>query len=174
MAYTPMELATVFIQTGELSDALAALDEQLAAQPFDDSARRLRAATRLRLRDAVSLQAALADYAALTTPTPDDQVQRSIVHEQLGDVPAAIAAMDDVLVMQPSVERWLERQVTLLQKHGDFASALAIVDTQPHTWRWEQWRGDLQAGARQLATAIVAYTDALALLGAVATDLEPS
>ncbi|MEO1163713.1 MAG: tetratricopeptide repeat protein, partial [Chloroflexota bacterium] len=42
MAYTPMQLAETFLKTGELEDALDALNQQLEAEPADEEARRLR------------------------------------------------------------------------------------------------------------------------------------
>ncbi|MBZ0278924.1 MAG: tetratricopeptide repeat protein, partial [Anaerolineae bacterium] len=42
MGYSPMQLAEAFIKTGELTDALDALNQQLETVPQDDYARRLR------------------------------------------------------------------------------------------------------------------------------------
>ena len=42
MTYTPLELVVAFIQTGELADALGAIDQHLQDQPADDRVRRWR------------------------------------------------------------------------------------------------------------------------------------
>ena len=47
--YSPIELAEAFIRTGELADALDALNPHLEAQPNDETALRLRAAVLMRL-----------------------------------------------------------------------------------------------------------------------------
>ena len=42
MGYSPLQLAQAFIKTGEIEDALDALNQHLEATPSDDETRRLR------------------------------------------------------------------------------------------------------------------------------------
>ncbi|MBC8171551.1 MAG: hypothetical protein H7X77_07750, partial [Anaerolineae bacterium] len=145
MPYTPLELANAFIQTGELTDALDALNQQLAASPEDDASRRLRVETLLRFKGDEHLQAALADLDQLATLTIDDLVKRSLIHQKRGDLDAASQSMILALQHEPTSERLIERQVHLLQSRGDYAAALKLLEVVPLTWRWQQWRGDLAA-----------------------------
>ncbi len=84
MGYSPMELAEAFIQTGELPDALDALNQQLTAYPDDETARRLRAQVLMRLPGEEHLRAALHDLDQLASPTAEDGLLRGILLEQLG------------------------------------------------------------------------------------------
>ncbi|HEX2623533.1 MAG TPA: hypothetical protein VHL11_25405, partial [Phototrophicaceae bacterium] len=141
MPYTPLELAAAFIKTGELDDALDALNQHLAATPSDDEARRMRIETLLRMPE--NYQLALTDCDALSTPTADDCLKRSILCEKLNNLDSALQSMDTALQLQPGTERLIERQLYLLQLKGDFAAALKLLDVVPSTWRWKQWAGDL-------------------------------
>jgi tetratricopeptide (TPR) repeat protein len=162
MPYTPLELATAFISTGELDDALDALNEHLAASPDDDEARRLRIDTLMRMQD--KLRLALADLDALTDATANDLARRSVVCEKLGDLDGAVSAVEAALTLSPHDERLLERCIHLLQAQGKYTEALRRLETVPQSWRWQQWRGDLAAQAGQFDQSTAAYTDALTLL----------
>lgn len=164
MNHAPLDLAAVFIQTGELTDALDALNTHLAAVPDDDPARRLRSQVLQRLPDEAHWHAALSDLAALTSLTAADQVSRSVLLEKCSDLPGAVAAMHSALALQPGDERLTERLLHLLQAQGDFAGALAVLQTMPPTWRWRSLAGDVAAQAGQAQAAIQQYSEALALL----------
>ncbi|MEO8393720.1 MAG: hypothetical protein ABI700_12085, partial [Chloroflexota bacterium] len=90
--HTPIELAEAFIQTGELGDALDALNQHLQAQPDDEGARRLRASVLLHLPNRA--REALADLDALAAPSTDDLLLRAQTLEALGDSEAAFAAIE--------------------------------------------------------------------------------
>lgn len=164
MPYSPLQLAEAFIRTGELADALDALSAHLAVQPNDADARRLRAAVLLRQGDPASLQAALADLAALPDLTADDLIQQSVVYERSGQIGAALDAARQALALRPSDERLAERLVWLLTAYGDPLSALEVVRAQPRTWRWLEREGDLLARLGDWAAAAARYELALAQL----------
>jgi tetratricopeptide (TPR) repeat protein len=152
MPYTPMQLAEAFIQTGELADALQAIDQQLGARPDDDHARRLRAAVLLRLD---ALADALHTLDQLAVPGAADHAQRAIILERGGDLPGALAAMRAAHEADPADSRLTERYIRLLSASGEHELALALARSQPRTWRWLQWEGDLlaQSGDDRMATA---------------------
>ncbi|MEZ4671210.1 MAG: hypothetical protein R3E39_25165 [Anaerolineae bacterium] len=144
MNYSPLQLADAFIQTGELADALDALNTHLEANNNDDDARRLRAAVLLRLPDAQHLHAALADINDLENLQVDDFVQQSVILQKMGDVSAACAAMQHAHELSPLDERITERFVELLARCGQLHTASQLVAAQSPTWRWLQLAGDLE------------------------------
>ncbi|MCU0513018.1 MAG: tetratricopeptide repeat protein [Anaerolineae bacterium] len=160
MPYTPMELANAFIRTGELTDALAALDARLAEAPDDDEARRLRAAVLLRLPVPDALARAAADLAALPQPTAADYVQLALLAERRHDLPGAIAAMQAACRLEPADERLLERLPGLYVQQGNIPAALDVVRAQPRTWRWLQWQADLEVQQGAFAAAADLYEQA--------------
>lgn len=153
--YAPLQLAEAFIQAGELADALEALRAHLDAQPEDDAARRLLIAVSQRAENAATWHEALAASRELAAPTAADLHTRSVLWEQLGDLPRAIEAQQTALAQHPDDERAGERLVTLHIAAADYAAALELVRAQPRTWRWLQWEGDILAcqGDDLLATA---------------------
>jgi Flp pilus assembly protein TadD len=155
MPYSPMELAEVFIKTGELTDALDALNQQLEQQSQDDEARRLRIDVLLRLADADYLQQALTDINALSTIIADDYQRESVLHERLGDTAKAVEVMSKAHKLTPDDERLSERLLNLLMNHKQYAAALELVREQAKSWRWLQYEGDVLAlmGDDTLATA---------------------
>lgn len=170
MAYTPLQLAEAFLRTGELADALEALDTHLAAEPDDDAARRLRAAALLRVDDENSLRRALDDLAELATPEADDFARRSVICERLSDPSGALAAARRALELRPADERLSERLASLLAAQGDLTGALAVVRSQPRTWRWLEYEGDLLARSGDYVTATARYGLALFQLEARPAD----
>ena len=114
MPYSPMELAEVFIKTGEVSAALDAFNQQLTDMPDDTRARRMRAAVLLRLGDTEQLQQSIQDLDAVEQPTTEDHLQRSIIYERLGDRFNAIQALQSARNTAPDDERLIERHVELL------------------------------------------------------------
>lgn len=164
MAYSPIQLAAAFIQTGELQDALFALDQQLDQHPNDDEAHRLRAAVLLRMGDAISLHAALSALEQITAPTQADVIQQAVILEQRGDLAGALSVLERLSLDD---ERLAERRVRLLLQARDFDQALALVRQQPHSWRWLQWEGDVLVQLGDDRTATARYGLALAQLEAL-------
>lgn len=164
MPYTPLELANAFIQTGELTDALDALNQQLIASPTDDDSRRLRIETLLRLAGEEQLKAALVDLDQLANLTVDDLYKRSVIHEKLGHLSEALQAITLAAAQEPQNERLLEREIHLLEANQLDEAALALMAKVPATWRWQQWRGDLAVKIEAWATAIESYSEALSHL----------
>ncbi len=164
MTYSPLELANAFIQTGELNHALAALDAHLAQSPQDEQSLRLRAAVRLRLGDEANLRAAIDDLQCLTSPSSEDYQQISIIFERLEEIPAAIDALHQALTLDPQDARLAERLVMLYSQQQDWQAAREVVAQMPHSWRWQQWAGDLAVNADDFTAAAAHYEQALARL----------
>ncbi|MBI5671014.1 MAG: tetratricopeptide repeat protein [Chloroflexi bacterium] len=173
MTYSLLQVAEAFIRTGELADALDMLNQQLNADPGDDTARRLRAAVLLRLPldGDDHLLAALDDLDALAQPDADDYVQRSIICQRRNDWPGALRAMQQARVLKPGDERVAARLLELLLRSGQHDEARALLDTLPRTWRWLERAGDLAAEDGDPAGAAQAFTAALDhLRGQMDTD----
>ncbi len=155
MPYTPMQLAEAFIHTGELADALDALNQQLDAHPGDDAARRLRIGVLLRRASDDYLHQALADFDHLARVSADDEVLRSVILERLQNLDGALEAMTRALAINPGDDRLTERNLHLLIAQNKIDAALELVRTQERTWRWLQWEGDLlvMSGDDMMATA---------------------
>lgn len=160
MPYSPLDLAEAFIKTGELTDALDALNEHLAQSPDDLTARQTRAAVHLRLDH---LQDALDDLAGLNSP--DDRLTRSTIYERMGDLTSALQAVET----DTSHDRLIERRLHLMQKLGQISKARQLVESLPRTWRWSQWSGDLAAADQDFAVAVSHYAAALSTLPPIDT-----
>jgi tetratricopeptide (TPR) repeat protein len=168
MAYTPLQLAEVFIQAGELNDAVDALTQHLDSNPDDDSARRLRAQVYLRLRSEAHYRAALADLDLLIAPTPDDDVTRAIALEYLqflaktlDDLDGAMQAIERAREARPGDERIAERYFYMLMARARWDEARSLLDTMPRTWDWLQKAGDLASESEGETQAIQYYTQAI-------------
>jgi tetratricopeptide (TPR) repeat protein len=166
MPYSPLELAAAFLQTGELNDALDALNTHLAQQPQDDRARRMRIGVCKHL-GGDHLRTALTDFDHLRTPEPGDAIQHSTLLEQAGD---ALAVLAKAHTQWPDHERLTERYLQLLLENGKTETALAVVRNQPRVWRWLQWEGDALAAQGDDTLATARYGLALAQLGDQVTD----
>lgn len=166
MPYSPLQLAEALIQTGELQDALAALDQQMIAAPGDD-VRRLRAAVLARM-DENSRLAALADLDALQTLMPEDVILRSVLLERLGQAAQAVEALARGYAAFPDDQRLTERYIHLLRAQGLLPEARRIVSRwtrqDPAAWRWWQWAGDLAADAHDNTAAEAYYTQAIRVI----------
>lgn len=169
MAYTPLEIANAFIQTGEFTDALDALMQHLQNSPQDSTVRRLYIDVLMRLG---RFHDALAEFDALDK-TPQDEITLSVIYERLSNVSEALCAVEAAIASQPENERWIERLIYLLRMNGELPKALQHLQTMPHTWRWLQWTGDIAAEAGELQTAVAAYAQALSLLEAHDETLSP-
>lgn len=155
MSYTAMELAQAFIKTGELEDAIEALNTHLDEHAGDDAARRLRIQVLLRLGEPAQLQRALADWNELIQPTAADQIDLSVLHQRLGNLDAAIAAVQVAHSAAPTDERVAERLLDLFIKAERFEDAVALIRQQERSWRWLEREGDVLVamGDDVLATA---------------------
>lgn len=170
MTYSNLDLANAFIQTGELGDALAALNRHLDDTPQDEDGRRLRAEVLARLPGDESLLAALADLQALSIQTTHDIILQSVLLERLGAIDQALATVAEGQKRHPDDDRLTERYLVLLRKMGKVDQAREIVDrlvtAESHDWRWTQWAGDLAADAGDDQAAIEHYSAALAAIAA--------
>lgn len=160
MPYSAMELAEVFIKTGELDDALNALNQQLNNYPDDINALRLRASVLLRYKEPIKLEMALKDLAGIVDPSSTDLVQQSIIYEQLGRYDSAIASMKAACDLSPDDERMLERQVDLLIHEKHYDEALSLIKQAPETWRWMQLAADVYVRMNQHEPALRLYQQA--------------
>jgi tetratricopeptide (TPR) repeat protein len=165
MAYTPLQLAEAFIQTGELQDALDALNQHLEANSSDDDARRLRVQVLMRTSDDANLRLALDDLSHLTSPSSDDSVQKSIVYERLGDLSLALEEITNIWSLNIADDRLTERYLRLFVAQGEIGKAIIMSLLLPKTWRWLQWRGDLEVMGGMHEAAIQHYSDAFLHLG---------
>lgn len=154
MSYTAMELAEVFLKTGELDDALDALNQQLTDHPDDDNARRLRVQTNMRRFDKENLGSILDDLQLLGEKTDEDYQTESIIHQKIGNIAKAIQAIEQAMEIAPQ-ERFTERLLDLLLITQDFERALDLIQQQDKTWRWLEREGDVLVllGNDILATA---------------------
>ncbi|RMF82189.1 MAG: hypothetical protein D6737_02770 [Chloroflexi bacterium] len=163
MRYTPLQLAEAFITTGELDDALTAINEHLDETPDDDDARRMRVGILLRLADATHWQMALADIACLTTLTPDDYVLWMRILDAQGD-DGALEVARQMYVAHPNDERAAEIFVERLVAAAAYSEAETVLNAMPEDWRWLQRRGDLAALQDRHDDAVTYYSRALVLL----------
>lgn len=165
------------MQTGELPDALQALDEHLAQHPDDTDVRRMHAEVAARMNDEAHLRAALADYKLLGEPlAPDDALRCSGVYERLKDHAGALKTISAARQAQPEHERLIERHIHLLQAQGEYRAALDILASlsadKRAAWRWQQWSGDLAAQIGDYAQAVTAYSAALDALPQIGTTVD--
>ncbi|MFN8374107.1 MAG: tetratricopeptide repeat protein [Anaerolineae bacterium] len=163
MPYSALEMADAFIKAGELQDALDVLNQYLEGSA-DDDAYRLRVELLLRLSGDGPLHKALADLKALSAPTPDDEMRRSVIFERLGEWETALAAAQNAYQARPDDERFAERTLQLLLTQGKLDDAAALLASLPQTWRWQQWRGDVAAARAEWQTARAEYEAALEAL----------
>jgi len=160
MSYSNMQLAEVFIKTGELDDALEALNNQLNDQPNDDTARRLRADVLLRLAQPDQLKQAIHDLDKLKDKSVDDYVQQSVIYERMEQMDNAITAMKKALDLKPDNERLLERLIELLTQEKQYSVALQHLEDAPQTWRWLMRQADIYTLNNQPEQALKALNRA--------------
>jgi len=166
MPYTPLELANAFIQTGELQDALDALNQHLDANPIDDNSRRLRIQVRTRLRGQGHWQAALADTEQLSTQTAADRLTKIIILELVGDFETALNVAAELHAENPADEQIAERCFWLLMRQRQYSPAARLLAEMPHTWDWLTKAGDLATEDGHEEQAPAYYSEALKLLAA--------
>jgi tetratricopeptide (TPR) repeat protein len=173
MPYTPMQLAEAFIQTGELQDAMDALNQQLQANPVDDEARRLRIQVLMRIQDRSEYQAALADLEQLKNPTARDLTNRYIILEHMGDYAGALEVAARLYQNDPTDERVAERYFWRATTQKEYTQAAQILTTMPRTSGWLTKAGDLAMENGQLEKAPQHYSEGLKQLG-IEFDLSTS
>lgn len=161
MPYSPLELANAFIQTGELADALDALNAHLAANPDDDETRRLRASVLMRLPDESHKRAALDDLNHLRAQTVSDHIKRSTLLYQLGNLQAAADAAETAWQANPDDERVAELCLNRMLESGALDKADAVLAHMPRTWRWLRWSAALAEQRGDYALAAEHYRDAI-------------
>lgn len=164
MPYTPMELANAFLRTGELDDALEALNAQLSQDATHAEARELRAKlflSRNHLNDALLDAQQLPDSA-------EAHVLRSLIYERMEQLQEALAEMNLAREIAPQEERYAERVVHLYRKQSRWQDALAVIATQPNTWRWNQHEADICAILGEYERSITLYSTVIdALTGLI-------
>jgi tetratricopeptide (TPR) repeat protein len=156
--HSPLELAQTFIETGELSDALDALNQQLQAAPEDQIARHLRAEVLMHLPG--HAREALADLDALAAESADDLLLRAQLLEQLGEPEAAFAAIEQAWHKHHDL-RSAELLLSALYRRGEIDQALGLLADLPKTWNWLGWSGDFYALKKQDAIASEHFCSAL-------------
>lgn len=171
MSYTPMELAEVFIKTGELNDALEALNQQLANAPQDAKARRLRASVLLRFDEPEQLKQALVDLQQIPDPAREDFVQQSVIYERLGKKDDAIQVMHTAHETLPEDERILERLVEVMTDAEHYNEVIALLKNAPQTWRWLMRQADTYTAINQPEDALIALNRAADHLVTIFPDL---
>lgn len=164
MPYTPMQLAEAFLKTGEIPDALDALNQELEQSPENELARRLRIQVLSSLAGEANLNQALADFASLDLSSAEDYQRLSILHERLGNISTAIESIAKARELAPQDERLTERYLDLLLVQKDYSSALELVRQQSPTWRWLEREGDILALMGDDTTASARYGLVLAHL----------
>lgn len=165
MPYTPLQLAEAFIQTGELQDALDALNQHLDVNPADDNARRMRAQVLMRKRRLEDLLAALSDLKQLGTPSMQDRLTVAILMEQIGDFQAAVDTLAQLYAEHPQDEPIAERYFWMLLARGQYEQAAQILATMPRTSDWLTKAGDLATENGHEDEAPQYYTEAIKQLG---------
>lgn len=161
MAYTPMQLAEAFIQTGELQDALDALDQQLEDHPADDEARRLRIKVVMRMPDPVSLTPLLRELDKLSALTADDYVQKSVIMQQLSRFKESSSALGRAHMLKPDDLRITENLVRAFIRSEDFDSAKMLLADLPRTWGWLRYAGEIAGKQGDYQSALKVYDEAI-------------
>ena len=162
MPYSDIQLATAFIQTGELDDALDALNRHLASAPQDADALRLRAAILMRMDNMDALNAALTNLESIDAPHPDDYLHRATLLHRLHQPQAAIQTLSEAHQRFPDDERLLERLIQHLRDVGELQQARALVERRSLAdWRWRSWAGELAAAAKDTTAAIDHFSAAI-------------
>ncbi len=166
--YSAMQLAEAFVRTGELADALEALNSHLAVQPHDKDALRLRASVMMRLPGEDYARAALADLDALGEKSADDYVQQSVIWQLgLSDWAQAVKATEQAHELALDDERITERLLMLYEQVGEIDKARRLIGELQESWRWLQLAGDLALRTNEAEAAIADYSRAIQLVSQV-------
>ncbi len=170
MAYSRLQLANTFLQTGELDDAKQVLADYFLGNPNSDDPD-YEAMIRLWLDvlahgDEPDLRHALSEYHRLPDFLPTDYIKHAMIHYRLGELANARAILQTALSQYPNHDRLTESLLFIYQKQGDFKAGLALLNTLPQKWIWARWSGDFALTGRDYAIAIAHYSQAIRLLEA--------
>ncbi len=158
--------ADAFLLAGELADALEALDSYLAEHPGDGDILRLRAAVLLRLPGDDAAWAALDDLAAMRARTAEDEIARVRALRRLNEDVAAHEALFDAWERTDD-PRLADLLLASLYSRAEPDIAFEVLDSLPDSTLWLRWRGDFALLAGDAATAVDAFSAALARLDAL-------
>lgn len=170
MAYSPLQLANAFLQTGELADAKQVLTDYFAGNPNADDPD-YEAIIRLWLDllahgDEPDQRLALSEYYRLPDFSPTDHIKHAMTHYRLGELANARAILQTAVSQYPNHDRLTESLLFIYKKQGDFKAGLALLNTLPPKWVWARWSGDFALIGRDYAVAIAQYSQAIHLLEA--------
>ncbi len=168
MSFTPIERAEAYIQAGELTDALDALNEHLSTHPDDDQARRMRIGVLSRSAHGESaqaeahLRAAIDDIARLSSLTTEDQIMRYQLHVRIGGEAAGHQLLLELFADDsPRDPRLIELLLESLYRRSESTQAIQLLFDLPKTWRYLQWNGDFHALKGDQRVALDYYCSAL-------------
>ncbi|MGB1289250.1 MAG: tetratricopeptide repeat protein, partial [Aggregatilineales bacterium] len=164
MAYSPMELAEAFIQTGELDDALEALAEQIDTEPKDFDARRLRASVLLRLPTDENIAQGIADMDVIPVKkrTGHDYWLRSLLFEKQGNIAGALVEAQLAELPDARGDRLTERIIEMWIAMKNYEGALDVIAQQPRNRIWREREADIYVLMGDDIKAMKAYNFVLA------------
>lgn len=167
MAYTALQLANAFLQTGELADARQALADYLSIAVSSDPD--YEAIIRLWLDllahgGEADQRLATSEYDRLPHFSSPDYIKRAMLHYRLGELSLARGILEMALVTIPDDDRLCESLLFIYKKMGDSQAGLSLIKTLPKKWVWSRWAGDFAMIARDFDLAIAHYSEAIQLL----------
>lgn len=159
--------AQLYLESGDLAAALHFADRYLAAHPNAARTLVVRAAVLQRLGRPFS---AVADYsraiAASSTPQPDNYLERARAQVAAGDLPAAVAGLDEGLARLGPVPALQRLAVDIEVSRRDYAAALRRIDravaADAGGAAWLLRRGQVLEQAGRSAEAVAAFDAAIA------------
>ncbi len=166
--YTSLELAEVYLQTGELNYALEALNAHIAESPQDDYARRLRIEVLIDMPNGINL--ALADLDDISALTARDYGLRGRIMSKLGDLSAAAAAFEQAWKLRPM--SYAEPYLMLLKKLGNTDRALEVLSSIPKAWHWFSWGGEIHMLRGDHEAALQHFSEAVEQLDTVIESMK--
>lgn len=169
MAYSTLQLANAFLQTGELADARQALSNYLADDNLSDPD--YEAIIRLWLDllahgDESDQRLATSEYHRLPKFDSTDYIKQAMLHYRLGEMVIACGILQTAFELFPDDDRLCESLLFIYKKMGDANAGLSLIKTLPKKWIWSRWAGDFAMITRHFDLAIAHYADAIGLLEA--------
>lgn len=168
MAYSPLQLANSFLQTGELDDAKQVLADYFGGNPNPDDPDYvvlMRLWLDMLAHGTESDQRrALSDYQQLSDFLPTDHIKYAMIHYRLGELANARAVLQMAMSHYPNHDRLIESLLFIYKKQGDFKAGLALLNTLPQKWIWARWSGDFALMGGDYRIAIAHYSQAIRLL----------
>ena len=101
MSYTPLQLAAPSSKQANSTTRWRRSMSILRMSPHDETALRWRIAVLLRMEDVVHWQAALDDFAHLSSLTPDDHLRRLAALDAIGAADTAMSAGQEMVAHFP-------------------------------------------------------------------------